>query len=177
MKQKTLTAILLSVLLLSITACSAGFLLGTSDLKGETFTYIMDGNGLDYISLAFNDAGDGGTYESGIYTLGYETAEKAATGNYSDQSWFMTEGQKGNFTYDADNNSITITFTQNYVHKSSTTTYYKADYEWMTLLAIEQLSSSTVTAYSNVMRQDFIPNSDISGIQFFISNEDSFMDI
>ena len=114
MKQRILTAIVLSVLLLATTACSAGFLLETSDLKGETFTYITSGNGLDYITLAFNDSGNGGTYEVGSYTLGYETAEKEASDNYSNKSYFMTQGKKGDFTYDAENSSITITYTQNY---------------------------------------------------------------
>lgn len=173
MKIKTVLFSLLVVLFLF--SCSTDFLIGPKNLKNGVFNYIVGGNGLDYVKISFDSTGENGVYEKGSYTFDFATADAEASGKYTDKTWFMYSGERGDFTYNAGTYHLDISLTHQYTRKENATTYYTADYEWRTILNAYKDSNPAATEYFINMERYFVINQDSPLIQtFFIKNGDAW---
>jgi hypothetical protein len=168
MKRKPLLAVLVLAAFL-VAGCNGPFILGERDLKGAVLTYIVDGNGLDYATLIFNEDGTGGTFEDGSYTFGFATEAAETSGKYSDQSWYMDDGTRGTFTYNPETYLTIVEVTHDYAQKADATTTFEDDYEWRTNLSVQQDSNPDITEYSMTQELYLVLNSDFSPV-----GEDAF---
>ena len=159
---KKSSVLILALAVLFFAGCGAGFLLDTGDLKGKTFTYIIDGNGMDSETFTFDNTGKAGSWEQVEYTFGFATEAAETSGKYTDKSWYQTYGERGTFTYDEATHVITITVTETFYLKADATTSYAADYGWMTNLLFFQtyMIDPSVTVIVETRQKTFVPNSD-----------------
>ena len=170
---KRILIILMLLTAFVITACNP-YLLSVWQLKGETFVFITNANGLDYISFTFNDDGISGTMETGSYTYGFATEAADTSGLYTDQSWYMNSGTRGSFTYDEETGTTTTTVTEEYARIPGVSTRYEDDYSWRGYLAIQIESNGNVTAASQTITQTVVFNSDSTDYDwFFIKDGES----
>ncbi len=131
-----------AIALLVLASCEV-FIFSANDLKGKTFTYYVnmtDGstNGHDTVVLAFNAAGDGGTFTTAGYIYDYPTQAAFAAGTYTGKTWFQNSGMSGTFTYNTATGAFSLATDHRWGRKQSATAihddvYAAADYESQTL--------------------------------------------